>query len=347
MTFDAPELEAVALDAIAGEAKRASRHALPLGAPCPNCATPLAGPWCHHCGQKGEEYHRSIWRLVAEAFEGLTHFDGRFWNTLPRLVFRPGTLTHEYLEGHRASQIPPFRMFLVVLLLVFFAGGIAVGRSGVNLNTPPDPNNPEMTKTMTPAERAQYAEGMANVRAALADSAAATNDADVKAAVAKAEAAKAAGKSSMDINLGDPKKNRWLKQHIRAAIDRPETFFVAMEEWGHRFAILLLPIAALMLTVLFAFRKGVFVFDHVIFSMHSLSFVGLLLSTIFLVGIWWSGVWWLLWAAPVHLFVHMRGTYRTGVFGTLARMFLLFAGTSVVVTLLGIGLLFVGLAAAH
>src|SRR5262249_42658595 len=123
MSLGAPELEVLAADAIAGETARASRHALPIGAPCPSCATPLQGPWCHACGQKGEEYPRSILHLLAEAFEGLTHFDSRLWNTLPRLVFQPGRLTHEYLEGHRASQIPPFRLFLIILLIVFFAGG--------------------------------------------------------------------------------------------------------------------------------------------------------------------------------------------------------------------------------
>ena len=104
MSLGAPELEAIAADAIVGEAKRARRHALPIGSPCANCGTALVGPWCHACGQKGEEFHRSIWRLVAEAFEGLTNFDSRFWNTLPRLIVRPGKLTREYLDGRRAGE---------------------------------------------------------------------------------------------------------------------------------------------------------------------------------------------------------------------------------------------------
>ena len=32
-----------------------------------NCATPLQGPWCHACGQRGEDFHRSIVHL-AELF---------------------------------------------------------------------------------------------------------------------------------------------------------------------------------------------------------------------------------------------------------------------------------------
>ena len=45
--------------------------------------------------------------------------------------------------------------------------------------------------------------------------------------------------------------------------------------------------------------------------------------------------------APVHLFVHMRGTYRIGVFGTLARMVVLFAGSLIAYALLMAGLVLV------
>ena len=76
-------LEAVAQDTIAAEVAHASAHTLAPGTPCPNCATPLQGGWCHACGQKAEKYDRSIWHLIAEAFEGLTHLDGRVWQTLP------------------------------------------------------------------------------------------------------------------------------------------------------------------------------------------------------------------------------------------------------------------------
>jgi hypothetical protein len=346
----APEIEALAVDAIAGETARASRHALPVGSPCPNCATPLAGPWCHECGQKGEEFHRSILHLIAEAFEGLFHFDSRLWNTLPRLVFRPGRLTHDYLDGHRASQVPPFRIFLIVLLLVFFAGDVAVNQNHQNFNLA-DPNNvAATTKNMSPKEKAEFDKDMAQMRTDLAANplTAAAQEAAARTAAADAAAGKPPPKvtGDVDVNLG-PKNNKraaWLRSQLQKAIKNPDSFFVAVESWGHRFAILMLPIAALMLTVLFAFRKGVYVFDHVIFSMHSLSFVGLLLTTIFLASIWWGGAWWLLWAAPAHLFIHMRGTYRTGIFGTLARMTLLFIGTNIVVALMVAGLVFVGLA---
>jgi hypothetical protein len=46
-------------------------------------------------------------------------------------------------------------------------------------------------------------------------------------------------------------------------------------------------------------------------------------------------------AAPVHLFVHMRGTYGSSVIGTLIRMLLL-----LLLSIIGFGALLMGLAMA-
>ena len=337
MSLGAPELEAIAADTIVGEAKRARRHALPLGSPCANCGAPLAGPWCHACGQKGEEFHRSIWRLIPEAFEGLTNFDSRFWNTVPRLIVRPGRLTREYLEGRRASQIPPFRLFLVVLVLVFFAGGLAADRNNTNFKLA-NPDDPMVTKNMSPKDKAEYEKGIAQVQAQLA--------ADTPAA-AKATVPGAAPTPDQAAPKRHSGRNLWAKGQLRKAMQNPTAFFQAMQEWGPRFAILMLPVAALMLSVLFIFKRGVYVFDHLIFSMHSLSFLGLLLTVIFLASIFVDGAWWLLLVAPVHLFIHMRGAYRTSVLGALLRMTLLFFGTSIAASILIAGLVVVGLAAVR
>ena len=112
----------VALTGLSGRAPKADGHA--PGTPCANCATPLQGPWCHVCGQSAEDFHRSIVKLTGEVIEGVLHADGRLWRTLPDLMFRPGRLTRAYLEGHRAPQIPPLRLFLVVLLAIFLVGGL-------------------------------------------------------------------------------------------------------------------------------------------------------------------------------------------------------------------------------
>lgn len=276
-------------------------HSLPLGTACPNCGTALAGPWCYACGQKGEDYHRSIWRLAAEAFEGFTELDGRLWRTLPRLILNPGQLTRDYLDGHRATQVPPFRMFLIVLLMVFFAGQLNFQGNHVNFRLA---TASELAKT--PAQQAEL--------------------------------------KKVGEQLSTTPNGRWLVSHAEAALKNPQAFMAAMERWSHEFAILLLPIAALALSVLFLFKRGVYVFDHLIFSMHSLSFQGLLLTAVFLGGLAVDWASWFLWIAPVHLFIHMRGTYRISSLGALIRMFLLFVASATAFVFLMLGLVFVGLA---
>jgi hypothetical protein len=310
-------LEAVSADTIAHETARASKHSLPIGTPCPNCHTALAGPWCYACGQRGEKYHRSIWRLTWEAVEGLTDLDGRLWQTFPRLVARPGRLTRDYLDGHRATQVPPFRIFLIVVLLVFFTGGLDLraNRTNINLATL---DSPEVQKNVSPADRADMQKTMDTLKAEFSKPKPSANP-----------------------------REKWLRAQLVKAMNNQEAYKAAIAEWAERFAILMLPIAAIMLTVLFVFKKGVYVFDHLIFSMHSLSFQGLLLSVVFALGLVTTWGPWLLFLSPIHLFVHMRGTYRISWYGTLIRMFLLFIGSAWAFGFLILGLLLVGLATVH
>ena len=74
--------------------------------------------------------------------------------------------------------------------------------------------------------------------------------------------------------------------------------------------------------------------------------MGLLLAAVLLLDtVTYGAANWLLLAAPIHLFAHLRGVYATSVTGALIRMVLLFVGSVVGFTALMIGLLGVGLSA--
>ena len=313
------EIEAAAGDAVGGflRFRRHSAHALAPGTPCANCATPLMGPWCYQCGQVGEDFHRSIWKLIGEAFEGLMHFDGRVWTTLPDLFRHPARLTRAYLDGHRAPQIPPFRLFLVVLVLVFFAGTLDHGSMFNSTTTTIDSHGTvTTTKTrtldqLTPQERAE-----------------------LKKSIESGKTNLTVGQDVVD----------WLKDRMGKVLDDPQRFWLVMESWGERFAFLALPMAAGLISLTFVFQRRFFVFDHTIFSLHSLSAVGLMLTaTEALSPLIGGAAGLILWAAPVHLFVHMRGVYATSVIGTLLRLAFLFIGSVLIGGVIFLGLLLVGL----
>jgi hypothetical protein len=294
-----PELE-VATASLGGLVGwRARREAAP-GDSCLNCGTPLTGAYCHACGQLAENFRRSIWSLVGEAIENFFDADGRILFTLPRLLLRPASLTRDYLAGKRASQMPPLRLFLVVVVAFFLAGSL--------------------------------------------------RDAGHPRAKPHVKAAPASGAPHTNVVLGGNAQLRalgaWLTPRVEYTSAHPQEFGAAMESWAHRAAIIFLPISTLLLATLFIFQRRFFLFDHAIFSMHSLSFMGLLATTITLLGFIPSigGVAGLLvFIAPIHLFAHMRGVYEASRLGTLTRMLLLFVFSCIAALLLFLAVLLVEL----
>jgi hypothetical protein len=88
---------------------------------CLNCGTPLGGQYCSTCGQRSQSRLISIVELTRDAFGDLFELDSRLWRTLVPLLIRPGRLTSDYLMGRRARFMPPFRTYLVLSILFFFA----------------------------------------------------------------------------------------------------------------------------------------------------------------------------------------------------------------------------------
>ena len=301
------ELEAAAIDSVPAVLARAPTHPLPIGAPCPNCSAALAGPWCQACGQSSDDFHRSLVKLTAETLEGLFELDGRLWRTLPDLVLRPARLTRRYLDGQRVAQIPPFRLFLIVVVLVFLAAGLGPPRKSVVDfgGAPSAPGRPVVDLGDEPGAKD---EGL-----------------------------------HLNLQSSSNPRDQWLATRLKTAAKNPVQFESLLTEWAQRLAVLALPMSAALLGLMFFWRRGVYMFDHLIFSMHSLSFQGLLVAVVMassqLSG--WFG--WLLAIAPVHLFAHMKGTYGLGVFGTLARMLVLFAGSLLGFALALVGLVLIGL----
>ena len=268
---------------------------------CLNCGDALAGRWCSGCGQSEDARHRSLGHLLAEVSEVLTHADSRLWRTLSRLAWRPGRLTRDYLAGRRISQLPPLRLMLIALFLLFTVAFLL-----------PRPMHVPRASAGDVAE-AQHA---------IADSAA-----DLK----EARVAIEGNPHARDMDL-------WVRARISHAVAEPAEFVRFIAEWAERFAILMLPASALMLALLFLGR-GFTLFDHFVFSMHSITASAIVVLVVML-GDWagFGAANLLLLLPPAHLFRHMRGAYGTGTAGTLCRMALLGVGSLMIFGLLAVSL---------
>ena len=89
---------------------------------CVNCGAPLTGKYCSNCGQKRfVESDRRFGHLIHQLLASATDLDGRVWRTLRALLFQPGRLSREYIDGRRARWIAPISLFLAVSVLYFVA----------------------------------------------------------------------------------------------------------------------------------------------------------------------------------------------------------------------------------
>ena len=268
---------------------------------CLNCGVGLPGRWCSGCGQSEEARHRSLGHLLTEFAEVLTHADSRLWHTLGRLVWRPGRLTRDYLEGQRVSQLPPLRLVLIALFLLFTAASLLARPMHV-----PSISAGDLGKIQN--EISKNAEDLKEARSDIARSARAFE------------------------------VDGWVRARVAHALADPTDLVRFIADWAERFAILMLPASALMLAMLFL-GCGFSLFDHLVFSMHSITASAIVVLVVML-GDWANlgAANLLLLLPPLHLFRHMRGVYGTSTVGTLWRMALLGVGSLVIFSLLVVSL---------
>jgi len=323
------------------------------GAPgrCANCEAPVDGRFCANCGQPSH-VHRSVLHVGEEFLHGLTHFDGKAWKTLPLLLFRPGKLTHDYVQGKRARYVPPVALFLLSVFLMFFAFSFVEGPPDMQLDAPTVVGG-------TPAERAKlrvdadqaFSELERELAAARADPARAADVPGLEIAVGAGRSARAAAHRLSNgeplISAGDQPKltiegaakflrdadkkgelgldtgNKEINARIRHALENPELALYKIQSKAYKFSFLLVPLSLPVLWLLFVFRRHVYLYDHTVFALYSLSFMSLVVitaSVMFTTG-YRGGLYapLLLLVPPLHMFAQLKGAYRLTVFGAMWR----------------------------
>jgi len=96
-------------------------------AQCLNCGIMLQGPFCHYCGQPDRNFLRFFPVLLRELMEDFLDFDSRFIRTMKPLLFKPGKLTRDYLDGRRFRYTPPLRLYIFSSIACFFLAALLAG----------------------------------------------------------------------------------------------------------------------------------------------------------------------------------------------------------------------------
>ena len=86
---------------------------------CPSCNAPARDHFCSHCGEATVAHSPTAGEFIHEFIGHYVALEGKLWQTLKLLLFRPGQLTVDFMRGRRVPYINPLRLYLTLSLVVF------------------------------------------------------------------------------------------------------------------------------------------------------------------------------------------------------------------------------------
>ncbi len=125
------------------------------GVKCLNCSHPLdlSDVYCSYCGQINSTKKLSLGDFFKEFFSSIVNYDSRLRYTLKDILFKPGTITKNYVGGQRLKYANPFRFFLSVSIIYFLLQSLITTLSGssnfVNFNNNDEPIKIENDNVVT------------------------------------------------------------------------------------------------------------------------------------------------------------------------------------------------------
>lgn len=293
-----------------------------LDEPCRNCGDPTPGRFCPACGQRKVDVRVSLNVLLRDVAEDELMLSGATPRTIVALLFRPGLLTREYINGRMASYTPPLRLYLVASVLFFllasFVGLRALERAATVERRVADADSARAalvaqrqqlqtvdTLPLPAVARAVTRQQLANIETALAaldrpsvtrgETAATPGPGATDAARPRADAS-STGMQPWARELTGQIRSPWLQR----AVDRKlaqvghltpaqalSAILADMLDYAPHMVFVLLPIFALLLKVLYAGR-GRYYAEHFTFALHAHAFFFVMFIIMFILP--WSGL---------------------------------------------------------
>jgi hypothetical protein len=280
---------------------------------CPNCATLIAGKFCQGCGQPAHLHVPSAREFLHEFIAHYVALEGKLWKSVALLLFRPGRLTRDYIEGKRVRYVEPLRLYLtfsIIFFAIFKLGGLQFG----NVVSDAPPAQPVQAaaqeKTVTPDAKT----------AVLVPNAQATSD---EAREKPRKQRKHDG--LIELDEGDDKRMQIKAASIHPSLGKKVEHFNTLSREAQGAALqraffsyapyaifLLMPVFAALLKLLYL-GSGRRYGEHLLFALHANAFAFLMLSIVLILpnGIPLLGPALMLWLA-FYLPTAMRKVYGGG-----------------------------------
>lgn len=274
---------------------------------CLNCGTELKGPFCYFCGQPDRNFMRFFPVLLRDLMEDLLDLDSRFVRTMKPLLFKPGRLTRDYMEGRRFRYAPPMRLY-IFSSIVFFLLAALISSDAISIGSVDENGNVQVIETPAstepPATDQQKVEEALNklppdVREEL--------DLDQIIAETRDQEKSSAGFKVDDIQFNDEPWNRetnpvdiawlpdWLNDRINDEIEKspqkaeqinsnPNLIIDKVFDILPAAMFILLPVVALIFKFWYLFAKRYYI-EHLIFALHNHAFLFVSLTLILLASL--------------------------------------------------------------
>jgi len=333
---------------------------------CLNCRTELKGPFCYYCGQPDRNFMRFFPALLRDLMEDLLDFDSRFMRTLKPLLFKPGKLTRDYMNGRRFRYAPPMRLY-IFSSIVFFLLAALLSSDAISINDTENNDGIVHISTNNTDEELEAlgvildklpleAQRQIEINRIIAESDDETSDKPLFESKELSFNDEPWDRETNPVDIkwlpgwlnnrindeieGSPQKAEQINENPNLLIDKvfdilPATMFV------------LLPVVALIFKFWYLFAKRYYV-EHLIFSLHNHSFMFVTLILILLADLasdlfisygypaaatatGWFMVLLCIWI-PVYLLVSLRTVFQQNWFLTMGKFFVI--GISYVTLLL-------------
>jgi hypothetical protein len=294
----------------------------------------VSGHYCAHCGQKAH-VHRSLAAIGHDIMHGVLHLDGKLWNTLPLLTFKPGELTRRFIAGERAKFVSPMAMFLFSVFAMFAVFQI-VGISAPT-DIAPDAFGADKGSPFQTEVRNQI-NTLEKERANLPRTSPRRAEIDNELKGLNLVYDKGSGLVTSDAVTSVNTGVSWLDKALLSKWKKnPGLMLYKLQANGYKFSWLLIPLSVPFLWLMFAWRRQYKAYDHAIFVTYSLSFMSLLFIAMSLISVIPGGSGWAAMlffvAAPLHLYKQLRYAYGLSRFSALWRFIVLLGCVQIVLAL--------------